>query len=320
MAKSRPIVSVAAIFRPIWIFVAAFFLGHDAPNMSYALSVGTTMILSDYATSYLLSRDVCADYARLIRTYIARLDSWLGHPATIDLDADTINRWLIHVSASGLAPKTVRGHRQAVITLLRAAEEDGLRGPLGRVRRPKVPRKPPVAWSVDEVRRLLEACKGIHGFCSRTGCQRSTLLEATFRLCWDSGARIGDVLRFRWDDLYDDGRLVWTQHKTGVPHRARLSASTMDALQRLHAGRDRHSLLIPWIDLDTCFRWIKKAVDAAGLKGGTKKIRRGAASEAERRQPGSGWRLLGHTAPGLDRQFYLDPHIAYQECVTPPEL
>ena len=49
-------------------------------------------------------------------------------------------------------------------------------------------------------------------------------------------------------------------------------------------------------------------------------IRRGAASAAERDSAGSGWRLLGHTAPGLDREFYIDQTIAYAEAVRPPEL
>lgn len=277
------------------------------------------MPLRDYCGVYLLSRDLCPDYAASVRRYVANLDVWLGTPADLDLTAETLNNWLVFVTASGLRPRTVRAYRQAILALLHAAESEGLRGPLGRVRRPKVPRRPVVGWNLDQVRRLIGACQATPGYCVRTGLPLNLLLESTVRICWDSGARIGDVLDFRWTDLSDGGRLVWSQSKTGLPCQCHLSAGTMDALQRLHAGRSLE-LLLPWRSHDVCHRAIAVAVKAAGLTGATRMLRRGSASYVERLQPGTAWRHLGHAAPGLDKEFYIDAAIAYSETVRPPEL
>jgi len=276
------------------------------------------MLMRDYLASYLLSRDISHEYAQAMRRHVAALSAWLGYDAPIDLDAGTLNRWLIHVAAEK-APKTVRGYRQTVMSLLNAAEDDGLRGPLGRIRRPKVPRKPPIGWTLDQVRRLIAAAQSTPGYCPRTGLAKNLLLECTIRLCWDSGARIGDVLAFRWVDLHDGGRLGWSQRKTGHPRTAQLSPSTMDCLQRLHAGRQLERLA-PWNCRNVCHRLIAAAVKAAGLRGATRMLRRGSASYVERERPGTAWQHLGHTAPGLDREAYIDAGIAYAESARPPEL
>lgn len=277
------------------------------------------MALRDYCGIYLLGRDLCHDYAASVRRYVAHLDQWLGSPAQLDLTAETVNNWLVVVAASGLKPRTVRAYRQAILALLHAAESEGLRGPLGRVRRPKVPRRAVVGWNLEQVRRLIAACQSTAGYCCRTGLPLNLLLESTVRVCWDSGARIGDVLRFRWADLHDGGRLAWSQSKTGLPCQAQLSGGTMDAIQRLHAGRALE-LLLPWRSHDVCHRAIAVVVKAAGLTGATRMLRRGSASYVERQQPGTAWRHLGHAGPGLDREFYIDAAIAYGETVRPPEL
>lgn len=81
-------------------------------------------------------------------------------------------------------------------------------------------------------------------------------------------------------------------------------------------------LVLPWPGARCILdRWFARLVLASGIRpGGTRRIRRGGASEVEKHQPGTAGRFLGHLTPGLAARHYLDPTITNVRPVSPPEL
>jgi integrase len=61
--------------------------------------------------------------------------------------------------------------------------------------------------------------------------------------------------------------------------------------------------------------------DMAGLKGGTRTIRKSGATAVESQQAGAAAKFLGHKSPAMAIRHYVDPRLAkLQEGCQPPPL
>lgn len=277
---------------------------------------------------YLAGRDVCHQYAQEIRHRAAALELFADRVLDIEEVTDElVNHFLATMQAEGdYYDKTVKGYRDAILCVWRAAWEYGLTNIRpGRVRRIKVRRQLPSAWTIEEVRTLAAAAKKLPGKVAGIEVGRSLWFAAYVHLLWCTGLRVGDVLALQWSAVCqrtkDDATAYLVQSKPNHPLLCGLSARAVQLATDIKS-RVESPLVLPWPGARCILdRWFNRLVKRSQIRpGGTRWIRRGAASEVEKNHPGMAGKFLGHLTPGLAAKHYLDPSITNQRPVRPPEL
>lgn len=280
--------------------------------------------LGKYAREgYPLLRDVKASSLRQYVIVADLFERWAGGAVRLDqLDEKSVSAWLRDYSASR-KPATVRGKKNMLLALWRAAADDDLCDePRGRrVRQVKVPRQAVTAWTKDEVEKLLLAAAKLPRW-HKCGLRRSQWWDLAVRVAWDSGLRWADQVAIPVSAVRPDGMVSWTQSKTGRVVAFRLSPSTMEALRRSLEVCPR-AIVIPWpSSQETFMDQVDRLVLKAGIRTGTWKwIRRASGTDVEAQEQRAGAVHLGH-APG-SRVFddsYGDLSIIGRKIPTPREL
>jgi integrase len=268
--------------------------------------------LADYVAHYALTHPLERESIRQYEIAVRLIDRWAGHPVRIDeLDSQLVSAWLADYGKT-VRPNTARSKRQMILALWRSAVDDGFHDPVSlmrRVRRVRVPIEAPVAWTRQEIERLIAACATMPRW-HRCGLRRSEWWALAIRVAYDTGLRWEDqVRRLRVDQVTEDGMIVWDQHKTGRFTVCRLAESTLEAL-RSSLERCPRELVTPWTGSHETFSdQVRTLVRRAGVRSGTWKwIRRTGATDVEIQEPGAAPRHLGH-APGsrLAYTAYVDP-------------
>ena len=278
--------------------------------------------LGEYArTGYSLLRDVRPSTVRQYVIVADLFERWAGGPVPLDqLDERSVSEWLRDYSA-GRKPATVRGKKNMLLALWRAAADDGAcEEPVSRrVRKTRVPASVVTAWTKAEVEQLLAACHGLPRW-HRCGLRRSVWWDLAVRVAWDSGIRWGDQIALPVSAVRPDGSVCWTQSKTGKIATFRFSPSTMAALEASLKACPR-SLVMPWPSSHETFRdQVKRLVRRAGIRAGTWKwIRRGSGTDVELQQPYAGHRHLGNTRAVFEAS-YGDQSILGGSVPPPREL
>lgn len=170
-----------------------------------------------------------ANYRRAIRNY----STFLGHPALrADLTEAQVNAWLKHLETQ-YKPPTVIGHKRGITVLWNwlASRNEVPHYNQNRMRRIRVPRKPPVAWSIQNVIALLKAAQQMPGKL-RCGIKLSDLMTAWVSVAYETGMRPKDMMLLTFSSIVQN-RVFIVQHKTQQPHMCSLSKPTMDAIERL---------------------------------------------------------------------------------------
>lgn len=255
--------------------------------------------------AYSLLRDV---KPATVRQYVIAADlfeRWAGGPVALEaMDERSVSEWLRDYSATA-APATVRGKKNMILALWRAAADDGLcEEPVGRrVRKTRVPQTVVTAWTKEEVERLLAVVQRIPRR-HKCGLRRSVWWDLAVRVAWDSGLRWGDLCRLPVSAVAPDGSVAWTQSKTGRVTTFRLSPSTMDALRASLEACPR-SLVAPWPSSGETFRrQVEIIVQKAGIRPGTWKwVRRASGTDVELQQPMAGHRHLGNTRAVFEASY-----------------
>lgn len=277
------------------------------------------MNLKDYVSRYALAHDLVPSSIEQLGFAVAALDKWLGCPSLVEsLSDDLLNRWINARLASGRSRRTIRGQRGAILTLWRAAYDDGLVGVLPKcVKIVKVPEKNPDAYWPDEVARLLVAAESAPGR-FKCGARRSHLLRAWLLFSYYTLLRQGDLRRLRRDEVAADGAIVWTQNKTGELVTRQVYQDALDAIAACEDGVDS-PLVFPVSKktIEHWFRWLKRR---ANVKGCPKWLRRSGATHCERDCPGSAMLALGHKTAGLAYKHYVDRRQTNQRPPTPPRI
>ena len=179
-------------------------------------------------------------YERLLRVHI--LPS-IGSKRLDQIDPPTIRRLLADRIEAGCSVKTVRLIYSALRKLLNDAVEAGLipENPVRRVRPPRLEPRPFQAWTPEQIRRFIEGARG-HPY------------EALFLFLLGTGARIGEALALRWEDVDLEAGIArisrsvtfirgqWVESLPKTPH-GRRSVSIPDfalrALRELPRDRER---------------------------------------------------------------------------------
>lgn len=271
----------------------------------------TPETLTEYLIEYAATRPIEPETVRQYEIAVKLFEEWSGKPVRLaDLDELTISAWLRDYSRT-VSQTTVRNKRTMVVGLWRNAADDGyLDPPRRRIRTAKVIVDAPVAWTLEEVGRLRDACRLLKRP-HKCGLPRSLWWELAVCVAWDSGLRWGDLVRLRVDQVPPHGICVVTQHKTRRLSIFRLSPETMRLLHRSLELCPRE-LVCPWPASGETFReQVKRLVAKAGVRAGTWKwLRRASGTDVEVQQRGAAAGHLGHR-PGsrIAELYYVDPVI-----------
>lgn len=271
---------------------------------------------------YCLTREIGIETQRQYEIAVRSFETWSGGPVGLDaLDPLKVSAWLRDLSATR-APSTVRAKRVQVMTLWRAAADDGLCAPpLRRVRSVRVPAKDPVAWTHAEVCQLLAATSRLKRW-HPCGLRRSDWWALAVRVAWDTGLRWGDMVSIRVDQVSPTGMVRMTQSKVQRPILCQLApqtfAAAVESVERCPRG-----ILLPWAGSHETFAdQVRNLVRLAGIRRGTwKYLRRGSATDVELIERGASTAHLGHR-PGsrIAALNYLDPEILGSNRPAPREL
>lgn len=259
--------------------------------------------LRDYLAEYALTHEIDAETLRQYRISVGLFDRWYEsrHGRAVgldDLDELEVSAWLRDYAAEGRASSTVRSKRTQIVSLWKAAADDGyVEPPRRRIRSVRVVLKDPEAWTREEVRRLLDVCQGLPRR-HKCGLRRSVWFSLAVRLAWDTGLRWGDLIRLRVDQVTADGFVALPQHKTKRIVVCRISPSTIELLRQTLVDVPRE-VIVPWPSSHETFNdQVRLIVAKAGIRPGTWKwIRRAGATDVEIQLSGAASRFLGHV-PG----------------------
>lgn len=274
----------------------------------------------EYIETYIAERELCKDYSTAMRERCHRFIRWCGHEILVSgLTCNQLNNYFTELEESELQPQTIKGHRSAIRAVWQAAFMDEL------VDEPPLRLKPircslpvPEAYTLEEIRKLVEAAGKIKGF-APNGVKWSDLWCGLILGAFSTGLRRGDMLRIQRAKIAEDGLIVIRQHKTGFDVCVRFSEESLACIRRIETEDGR---AFPWPYHENNFvpawRRIRKA---AGVnRGEFRWLRRSAASYAEKQQPGLGTRMLGHRDPRLVVRHYADPTISAADPVTLPAI
>ena len=280
------------------------------------------MTLQEYVARYQLRRGIRANSAEQYRIAARSLDIWAKRALNVEeLCADLINRWIVDLETR-LANATVRTRKRHATALWRSAVAEGLcPNPYhsDSIRRVVLRRLPTHAWTVEEVRRLVEVARGLAGTLD-VGLTRAHFWEQTIRDAWDTALRLGDLTTAQASDFSQDGSAVLYQSKTCRPVFVRMLPGTL-AMHEQVCWRARKQL-VPWPFTREHFRKeFERIVLFAGLVGSFRKIRRSSATNIEMRHPGWGAIHLGHlTGFRTADAHYFDFRIIGSKKPDPEEL
>jgi site-specific recombinase XerD len=146
-----------------------------------------------------------------------------------------VEAFLIHLQDEGKRPATVARRFRSLQQFFKwLKEEGGIReSPMANMRPPTVPEEPPEILRQDDIKKLLNACKG-NGF----GERRDT---AIIYMLWDTGMRRAEISGLRLEDVDLDASTAVVLGKGRRPRACPYGKTTARALDRYLRVRSRHS-------------------------------------------------------------------------------
>lgn len=266
------------------------------------------MLAADLIDRYIHNHPygVSPGHEHQLRTSIASWEAFAGRPIGIsDFCDEPLNRYLDWLREHR-APDTTRTRRGNLLILWHFAWEEGLIDlPPRKVRRLRPIARQPVAWTLDEVRRLIEESTKLPGRFWRSAIRRAPWWESLIRCGYDTSLRLGDLLRLRAAEIRPQMTLV--QHKTRRSVCVALRPATISAIDQTLADEPRDVVWPLWGTEETFFKHLRKLVAGSGIRPGTFRwIRRTAITQLEKIAPGRGTQLAGHAARSTTEQWYLD--------------
>lgn len=262
------------------------------------------------------SRIQCDATRRQYGFAVADFSEAIGHAAAVsDLTDDNVAAMMVFLRARKLAAKTINERRGRINALWSWLAKRGIVDKWPTIRRMTEPKRIPVAWSRDELRQLLAACRRLTG---KVGDVPANLWwESLHQVAWSTGERITALMSCRWEDLSGEWLSIPAEARKGKTADAqyRLSASAVESLDKIR--QPSRELIWPW-PLHPLYLWVryKQIRSRAGLptdrRSAFHRIRRSVASHFEA-AGGNATALLGHSSRATTINAYLDPRIVKQE-------
>lgn len=255
--------------------------------------------------------------SRTVRIYGFTLTAWadlLGRPPEVaDLEELEVARFLSHRLATR-SVATAAKDRAQIRALWEFAVRRGLTDRWPQIRPIRVPERVPMAWTTEELQRLLDAAVERQG--TIAGVPAGKWWRSALLACYDTGERIAAILGVEWRDVTSSGIMFRAENRKGST-RDLWRPVTQTCYEAIEATRNDRVLVWEW---DRCYsnlwRHLGMICKAAGLPDdrGSKfhRIRKTHASYAAAAGLDA-QRLLDHASPATTRA-YLDPRI-----VRPPD-
>jgi len=253
---------------------------------------------------------------------VNRLEGWRGGELDVDeLTHQTINDYLRWAREQNYSDDTRRNRRRMFLTLANAAADDGLVAPIrvSKVMRVTLPERTPLAYTVEQAKKLLLACEAFDGHHSATGVRRRDFWRSYILAAWDTGLRGCDLRRLRVDHVLGapEARIVHVQQKTRKRVAITFRPETIKAINRT-LPPDRALCWPLWGRLELFRREARRLVKIAGLPGSLKCLRSGSGTAVEKVAPGRGHDHLGNTRRVFERNYLDETQIDADRPLPPP--
>jgi integrase len=264
-----------------------------------------------------LAKASCA----FLRECVATFARYLCRPPTVaDLTAEHVNGMLRYLLKNGRSAYTVKSRRTGMRALWKYAHSRGLAGPFERVQNVRLPALNVQGYDDQAMTALIEHVATMRGVLRSTGLPKRMWWETFLAVLWETGIRSGDMLLIEpkhfdkkgwlWIEEQKTGKRAWLHIRPSVAERLVEFINFDYSRERIWPGYTRRNLS----------RAFAEMVDAVGVGGTLRWIRRGAASDVERLHPGAAWRFLRHSVPTLFDKHYRVDKIVEQNPVTPTEI
>lgn len=240
-----------------------------------------------------------------------------GTECATALDDNRVNLWIRHQIAQERSPRTVRSNRCNLLTIWNAAFERGyVDTPPRRIRRVRLNRIIPRAWTPEQFETLLNAIPTVRGLAS-PGVHKAPWLRALCLVALSTGLRKGDLFSLERSFFLPNWSLSIVQSKTGDVHTARLGDRAIEAVEAL--PKTESKMLFPWMHRSDAFtKMFSRLLRRSGLPGSFKWCRRsGATWIAAKHGKSAASVYLGHRTPGLAELNYIDPDQLRPESFLP---
>lgn len=244
------------------------------------------------------------------RYEIRRLAELLGRtPTTADLNTNTISRLMSQGIEQGLSTETVAGTRKKFVALWRFAHQRRFVEEYPDVPDIKVERDPPVAWTREEMEKLLSVCAKQKGY--MCGVPANLWWHSLHIVALDTGTRLGAMLKCEWADVSLAKATILFRGRTQKNKRGQVHPLRPEAVQELALIQEPQRKLVwplPYHRSNVTYHY-KKLLSEAGLPYGRSdmfhKLRKTAATWFEQ-AGGNATELLGHASRKHTKDSYLD--------------
>ena len=273
------------------------------------------MSLSSICDEYISQREVSHLYAAALRRTVRKAAVY-GIHSPCQLTPEAVNGWLESLRVSGVCAVTRSNERRLLLTLWRYAVDAGYSttNP-AQVRRIKVVKKPPRAWSRQTLLRLLDAAEqdGRRVSNRYPHVRWCDVLPVWIAVAFETGMRLGDLLALRAESIRN-GCVVIVASKTGKAEVKALSNYARTGVARLLA-KSPDSTVFRWCvpRRRAMVKW-KQWLQEQGIDGSSKFLRRSSFTYTELKRPGTAHRFANHSDPSLVWQHYIDRTL-----LLPPE-
>jgi len=228
-----------------------------------------TGILEYFESKYvLLNPNISANSIEQYRVNLRMFEKWNTRPVKLrELSPELVTKFIVWVRSEGKSERTANNKRQAILTVWRHAARKKYVAMPDTVAKISEPDRIVEAWTVDQIRRILDACDSTEPMTSRDGRYWDRRhWRALVLTIYDTSHRIGALLQVTKTAVRSDGSLfanaVWTKQKSDTIHQ--LHPDTVAALAEL--PKSESPLLFPWpMRKRAIFAYFKAILKAAKL-------------------------------------------------------
>jgi len=271
--------------------------------------------LQQYLRQYIAERlDLSPGWIEQIEIAIRLYSRFLGRQALLSDLTKLPLLGFVRSVAERTSARTANNRRCGLLVLWNSAADSGLIPPPPR-RLPKCrePERMPIAWTLDELNRILAACEAERGVWD--GMKVSDAWRVAITVCWDTACRRGELLAALLTDV-DLGRGQWhVEAENRKGKRAdKLYVLHPDTVALIRATWTERGKLFPYpFGAAQAPRHLGRIIKRAGLPVNGKRkfhcLRKTAESHAAAKM-GIEWaaRCVGHS-PEVARKFYISPMV-----------
>jgi integrase len=263
-----------------------------------------------YTPRKMLGKSESSD--RLYKITLRRVSQWLGRPAVLsDFTDDRMSAYLQHCYDIGLAGASVSKEANNVLALWRYAAKRRLVAREPDIETPSYAAPVPDSFSPEEVQAIYDAAGKLQGLSYNV--PRSLLFQGLVLTIYDSGERVGALLKCKWEDLSDGWLTVHGSYRKSkkAGKRFKLRPETVAVTDRIRVVSTSDKIFGWQGNYTYIWRVFGKVLTEAGLpdhrRGKFHKIRRTVASQYEA-AGGNATQLLGHSNRRVT-EAYLDTRI-----------